>query len=267
MCMEIGSRVPLFIEEDANSPRKKAEPSMPRTYDAQLPLTSTNRRTGPGTFTAEATSRTRTSERDATLAGYKRRIARGREQMVEAGQELVAQLGVASGISPSFSSRHPASQSKVNIMRDGALALALVGICAACSQQSSNPCSPVDTNANCNVQSPAVTHQYDDVRGCLMAAAPVRGLCVGSTVNGPCQAASVGLGCAIAPDGGIFVISLNGSQYVWGAGWRSSSDVAAGAEEGRCQIAECSPSCDGTPLDDLHGRICRDAASEDGWSD
>jgi hypothetical protein len=153
------------------------------------------------------------------------------------------------------------------------LAAAPLCLLAACGQ-TSNPCSSAAYGA-CNVQSPAIMQQYDEVHGCLSAAAPVPGLCRSSVINGPCQSASLGPGCAIAPDGGIFVTSLPGAQYVSGAGWRSTrypmgygpprpaSDVATGEDLGRCAIAQCSPSCDGTPTYYLHVD-CGDAASNDG---
>jgi hypothetical protein len=155
---------------------------------------------------------------------------------------------------------------KMKCMRAGALAMALVGFCAACSHEPANPCSPAGPNPNCNVRSPVEMHQYDDARGCLRAAAPVPALCAGSVINGPCQGGSIGLGCAIAPDGGIFVTSLSGSEYVWGEGWRSSGDVAASADEGRCLDAQCSPACDGASLDDLLGRSCQYVAHHDAGS-
>lgn len=163
-------------------------------------------------------------------------------------------------------------------MRDYAMVMVLVGLYAACSDQESNPCSTASYGA-CNVQSPAVMHQYDEGRGCLMSAAPVPGLCLSTAINGPCQSGSVGPGCAIAPDGGIFVTSLNGSQYLSGVGWRSTaypmdygpprpeSDIANGADEDRCAMAECSLSCDGTPADYLHGTFCPDAGSSDAERD
>jgi hypothetical protein len=139
----------------------------------------------------------------------------------------------------------------------------------------SGPCGTAPYGA-CNVQTPAQMRPFDEARGCLGAPVAVPGLCMSSVLGDHCfRSASIGPDCAVSPDGRLFLTAVTGDEYVFGAGWQStaypmwygparpSGDVAF---DSRCAVAECAPSCDGTPTGLFAGR-CTDGGTDAGVGD
>ena len=127
------------------------------------------------------------------------------------------------------------------------------------------------------MQTPAQMRPFDEARGCLGARVAVPGLCMSSVLgSGDCaRSASIGPDCAVSPDGGLFLTAVTGDEYVFGAGWHSTAyPMGYGparpsgdfAFDSRCAVAECAPSCDGTPTD-LYAGWCIDGGTDAGVGD
>jgi hypothetical protein len=102
--------------------------------------------------------------------------------------------------------------------------------------------------------------QFDPVRGCLAAPAPVAGVC-STSVNRCGASAGIGVECAFGPDGSVFVAVLSDNYVLTAKGWHfvqaaylvgtpDSDEVATSAEEMRCYEVNCAPPCPGVkPLE------------------
>jgi hypothetical protein len=98
----------------------------------------------------------------------------------------------------------------------------------------------------------------DSARGCLAAPVVLHDVC-DTSVDRCAPSAGIGPVCALAPDGGVFVAIMSDNDMLTAKGWRFAQplesfpdpnaipidQVATGADEERCAMAQCALPCPG----------------------
>jgi hypothetical protein len=134
----------------------------------------------------------------------------------------------------------------------------------------STACIPAP--GSCDAPPPQM-NAFDATHGCLGARVPLTKVC-NTSVNRCFPSAGLGLVCAIAPDGSVFVSVMSDNNMLTGSGWHFSqplssfpypaavpADEQATAEQlDRCRQAECASPCPGVePLNYQPYPLCVDA--------
>ena len=114
-------------------------------------------------------------------------------------------------------------------------------------------------------------NQLDAVQGCLAAPVALTEVCA-TSVNRCSPSAGLGLACAFAPDGGVFVTVLSDNLAPNAKGWRFAlsvvsyptpfpqDEIATSAEYDECSRAACTKPCPG--VEPLHYWSCPDAGGD-----
>lgn len=140
----------------------------------------------------------------------------------------------------------------MGVASTGAVALMLASLVSSCTGSGSSASGCVPPPESCDLSAPRMTPV--EANGCLGAPTVLRQVCV-TSVNRCSASAGLGVVCAFAPDGTVYVMVGSDNDVLTAPGWHfaqyvepamvPSDQVATADEAATCQQLSCASPCPG----------------------